>query len=136
MEDEDGNITGQDSSQSIPNNTTTKSVERTSTQKLSFPILEKNDHTSAKLKEIPSQFRDQLEEEVKDVFIWTISDHGNDKDGKRKRTKFSTLILTLHTFQTSVNSRAEQTPQHSRFLQDKTRTGGISCRNLETHSRN
>ena len=49
MEDEEGNITGQSNSQSLPNNTTTRSVERTATQKLSIPIVEKNDHTSAKL---------------------------------------------------------------------------------------
>ena len=93
MEDEDGNISGQNSSQSIPNNTTTRSVERTCTQKLSIRILEKNDHTSAKLwwrkfvqyikmtrdidlskmtnsKEILPQFRVQLEEEIEDVFLW------------------------------------------------------------------
>ena len=92
MEDEDGNITGQPSSQSFPNNTTTRSVERTSTQKLSIPILGKNNHTSANLswkkfvqyikmtrdidlskitnfKEVLPQFRDQLEDEIKDVFI-------------------------------------------------------------------
>ena len=91
MEDEDRNITGQTSNQSIPNNTTTISVERTSTRKLSIPILEKNDHTNAKLswrkvvlyikmtrdidlskmtnsKEILPQFRDQLEDEIKDLF--------------------------------------------------------------------
>ena len=95
MEEEDCNITGQSSSQSIPNNTTTRSVERTSTQKLSIPILEKNDHTSAKLwwrkfvqyikmtrdidlskmsnsKEILPQFRKQFEEEIKNAFIWSI----------------------------------------------------------------
>ena len=77
MEDEEGNITGQSNSQSLPNNTTTRSGERTATQKLPFPILEKNDHTSAKLwwrnsKEILPQFREQLEEEIKDVFIWAI----------------------------------------------------------------
>ena len=40
MEDEEGNITGQSNSQSLPNNTTTRSVERTATQKLPIPILE------------------------------------------------------------------------------------------------
>ena len=50
MEDEDGNITGQSNSQSFPNNTLTRSVERTATQKLFIPIFEKNDHTSAKLR--------------------------------------------------------------------------------------
>ena len=67
---------------------------------------------------------------------WPISDHGNDKDGKRKGTKFPTITPTLHTLQTPFHSREEQTPQQSRFFQSKTRTRRISCRNVETHSRN
>ena len=95
MEDEPTNSKGETSSRSLPNNITTRSVERTTTQKLPIPILEKNDHTSAKLwwrkftqyikmtrdldlskmtnsKEVLLQYRDQLEEEIKDVFIWAI----------------------------------------------------------------
>ena len=95
MEDEEGNKTRQSNSQSFPNNTTTRSVERTATQKLPIPILEKNDHTSAKVwwrnfvqyfkmtrdidvstmtnsKGVVPQFRERLEEEIKGVFIWTI----------------------------------------------------------------
>ena len=55
----------------------------------------------------------------------SISDHGNDKDGKREGTKFSTIEPTLHTFQTPFYSREEQTPQQSRLFQSKTRTGRI-----------
>ena len=47
MEDEPNNSMGETSSRSLPNNTTTRSVERTTTQKLPIPILEKNDHTRA-----------------------------------------------------------------------------------------
>ena len=95
MEDEQDNSTGEASSQSLPNNTTARSAERTTTQKLPIPILEKTDHTSAKLwwrkftqyikmtreidlskmtnsKEVLPQFRDQLEDEIKDVFIWAV----------------------------------------------------------------
>ena len=95
MEDEPNNSMGETSSRSLPNNITTRSVERTTTQELPIPILEKNDHTSAKLwwrkftqyikmtrelslskmtnsKEVLPQYRDQLEEEIKDVFIWAI----------------------------------------------------------------
>ena len=102
MEDEEGNITGQSNSQSLPNNTTTRSVERTATQKLPIPIFEKNDHTSAKLwwrkfvqyikmtreidlskmtnsKKILPQFREQLEEEIKDVFIWRLANQRSRK---------------------------------------------------------
>ena len=95
MEDEEGNITRQSNSQSFPNITTTRSVERTATQKLPIPILEQNDHISAKLwwrkfvqyikmtrdidvstlissKKTLPQFRERLEEEIKDAFIWAI----------------------------------------------------------------
>ena len=95
MEDEPKNSMGETSSRSLPNKITTRSVERTTTQKLPIPILEKNDHTSAKLwwrkfaqynemtreldlskrtisKEVLRQNKDQLEEEIKDVFIWAI----------------------------------------------------------------
>ena len=95
MEDEQDNSTGEACSQSLPNNTTARSAERTTTQKLPIPVLEKIDHTSAKLwwrkftqyikmtreidlskmtnsKEVLPQFRDQLEDEIKDVFIWAV----------------------------------------------------------------
>ena len=36
-----------------------------------------------------------------------ISDHGDDKDGKREGTKFLTILPTLHTFQTPFYSREE-----------------------------
>ena len=161
MEDEEGNITGQSNSQSLPNNTTTRSVERTATQKLPIPILEKNDHTNTKLwwrkfvqyikmtreidlskiinsKEILPQFREQLEEELKDVFIWAIGQSAITEMTKtvREGTKFPTITPTLHTLQTPFHSREEQTPQQSRFFQSKTRTRRISCGNEETHSRN
>ena len=45
MEEEQNNSIGETSNRSLPNNTTTRSVERTTTQKLPIPILEKNDHT-------------------------------------------------------------------------------------------
>ena len=34
-------------------------------------------------KEVLAQYRDQLEEEIKDVFIWAISTHGDDENGKK-----------------------------------------------------
>ena len=95
MEDDQNNSMGETGNRSLPNNATARSVERTTTQKLPIPILEKNDHTSAKLwwkkftqyikmtreidlskmtnsKEVLPQYRDQLEEGIKDVFIWAI----------------------------------------------------------------
>ena len=41
------------------------------------------------------QNSDQWLEEIKDVFNWTISAHGDGKDGKRKGTKLLTLVPTF-----------------------------------------
>ena len=95
MEDDQNNSMGETGNHSLPNNTTARSVERTTTQKMPIPILEKNDHNSAKLwwrkftqyikmtreidlskmtisKEVLPQYRNQLEVEIKDIFIWAI----------------------------------------------------------------
>ena len=76
-------------------NTTARSGERTRTQKLTIPILEKYDTTSVKLwwrrftqyvkmtkeidlaemtnnREVLDDYRDLLEREVKDIFIWAV----------------------------------------------------------------
>ena len=81
--------------QTLPNDTMNSTADRTCTQKLTIPTLEKHDHTSANLwwrkfvqyikmtkeidlstmtnnKEILTQYRDQLETEIKDIFIWAI----------------------------------------------------------------
>ena len=163
MEDEEGKITGQSNSQSLPNKTTTttRSVERTATQKLPIPILEKNDHTSAKLwwrkfvqyikmtreidvskmlnsNEILPQFREQLEEEIKDVFIWAIGQSAITEMTKTVREKEpnSLPLHRLYTLHSPFHSREKQTPQQSRLFQSKTRTRRISCGNVETHTRN
>ena len=162
MEDKEGNITGQSNSQSLPNNTTTRSVERTATQRLPIPILEKNDHTSAKLwwrkfvqyikmtreidlskmtnsKEILPQFRDQLEEEIKDVFIWAIGQSAITEMTKTVRER-EPNFLPLYRLYTlfRLHFIPERNKHHSRadFFQSKTRTRRISCGNVETHSRN
>ena len=95
MEDDQNNSMGETGNHSLPNNKTARSVERPTTQKLPIPILEKNDHTSAKLwwrkftqyikmtreidlskltnsKEMLPRNRNQLDEEIKDVFTWAI----------------------------------------------------------------
>ena len=98
MEDDQNNTTGETSSGLLPNNTTARSVERTTTQKLSTPILEKNDHTSTikmtremdlskitNSKEVLLIYRDQLEKQIKNVFICAIGQSAltNDEDGER-----------------------------------------------------
>ena len=46
-------------------------------------------------KEVLPQYRDLMEEEIKDVFIWAISTHGDNEDGMRKGTKFPTITPSL-----------------------------------------
>ena len=115
MEDEQYNSMVETSNRSLPNNTTIRSVERTTTQKLPIPILEKNDHTSAKLwwrkfiqyikmtreldlskmtnsKEVLPQCRDQLEEEIKDVLIWAIGQSALTEMTKTVREKEPTSL--------------------------------------------
>ena len=78
-----------------PNETSMRTGERTCTQKLSIPSLAKYDSTSANLwwrkfvqyvkmtkeidistmvnsKKILPQYREQLETEIKDIFLWAI----------------------------------------------------------------
>ena len=116
MEDYQNNSMGETSNRSLPNNTTARSVDRATTQKLPIPILEKNDHTSAKLwwrkftqyikmireidlskmtkpKKVLPQYRDQLEEEIKDVFIWAIGQSALTEMTKTVREKEPNSLL-------------------------------------------
>ena len=79
----------------LANDTMNRTVDRTCTQKLTIPTLEKQDQANASMwwrkyvqyikmtkdidlstmtnsKEILPQYRDQLETDIKDVFIWAI----------------------------------------------------------------
>ena len=81
--------------QPLPNDTLNRTNERMCTQKLTIPTLEKQDYTNANMwwrkfvqytkmtkdldlskmtnhKKILPQYRDQLETEVKDIFLWAI----------------------------------------------------------------
>ena len=133
MEEEQNNSIGETSNRSLPNNTTTRSVERTTTQKLPILILEKNDHTSAKLwwrkfiqyikmtreldlskmtnsKEVLPQYRDQLEEETKDVFIWAVGQSALTEMTKTVREKEPTSIPLYRLnalFRNGINTIAE-----------------------------
>ena len=85
----------QQGGQILPNETMNRTVDRTCTQKLTIPTLEKQDQANASMwwrkfvqyikmtkeidlsimtnsKEILPQYRDQLETDIKDIFIWAI----------------------------------------------------------------
>ena len=106
------------SSRSLPNDSTLRTSDRTSTQKLSFRSLEKHDSSSANLwwrkfvqlikmikdinlstmtnsKEKLSQFRDQLELETKDTFLWAIRQSALTEMTKTVRER-KPSVLPLH----------------------------------------
>ena len=88
--------------QPLPNETMNRTTERTWTQKLTIPTLEKQNYTNASMwwrkfvlyikmtkdldlstmtnsKEIVPQYRDQLEAEIKDIFLWAIGQNATRK---------------------------------------------------------
>ena len=99
-----------------------RTADRTCTQQLTTPTLEKQDYTSANMwlrkfvqymkmtknidlstmtnnKEILPQFRDQLELEMKDIYLWAIGQTAITEmkmNGQRKRTKLTTFTKTIH----------------------------------------
>ena len=124
--------------QTLPNDTMNGTADRTCTQKLTIPTLEKHDHTSANLwwgkfvqyikmtkeidlstmtnnKEILTQYRDQLETEIKDIFIWAIGQNAITEMTKtiREREPSSLPLYKLYTL-FRVHFTPEMNVQHSR----------------------
>ena len=100
------------------NNTTTRPNERTTKQKLSIRMLEKTDSAGAKMwwkrfvqyirmtkdldlttmiteREILEQYREQLEENIKDLFIWAIGQNAMSEMTKTTRER-EPANLPLH----------------------------------------
>ena len=94
--------------QPLPNDTLNRTNERTCTQKFIIPTLEKQDYTNSNMwfrkfvqyikmtkdldlskitnnKEILPQYRDQLETEIKDIFLWAIGQNAITKMTKTVR---------------------------------------------------
>ena len=126
------------SSQLIPNETTLRAGERTCTQKLTIPSLEKHDSSSANLwwrklvqyikmtkdidlsqmvnpKEILPQFRNQLELEIKDTFLWAIGQSALSEMTKTVRER-EPSTLPLHRLYSlfRLHFTPERNVQHSR----------------------
>ena len=103
--------------QPLPNDTLNRTNERTCTQKLTIPTMEKRDYTNVNMwwrkfvqyikmtkdldllkmtnnKEILPQYRYQLETEIKDIFLWVIGQNAITEMTKtvRERTKLTTVI--------------------------------------------
>ena len=66
---------------------------------------------------------------------WTNRNHGDDKNGKRKRTKLTTVTPATYTISTTFYTRKKCTTQQSRFLRPKERKRRISSRCMETNPR-
>ena len=126
------------SSRSLPNDQTLRTGDRTCTQKLSIPSLEKHDSSSANLwwrkfvqyikmtkdidlsimtnsKEILPQYREQLEMDIKDTFLWAIGQSALTEMTKTVRER-EPSILPLHKLNTlfRLHFTPERNVQHSR----------------------
>ena len=124
--------------QTLPKDTMNRTADRTCTQKLIIPTLAKHDHTSANLwwrkfvqyikmtkeidlstmtnnKEILTQYRDQLETEIKDIFIWAIGQNAITEMTKtiREREPSSLPLYKLYTL-FRLHFTPERNVQHSR----------------------
>ena len=130
-------------------NTTIRSIEKTCTQKLSIPILEKYDPVSVKLwwrkfiqyvkmtqdidittmvnsREILPRYREQLEEDIKDIFIWAIGQTALTEMTKTVREREPTnLSLYRHYALFRLLYTPERNKHHSRanFFQLKREPG-------------
>ena len=126
------------SSRSLPNDHTLRTGDRTCTQKLSIPSLEKHDSSSANLwwrkfvqyikmtkdidlsimtnsKKILPQYREQLEMDIKDTFLWAIGQSALTEMTKTVRER-EPSILPLHRLYTlfRLHFTPERSVQHSR----------------------
>ena len=126
------------SSRSLPNDQTLRTGDRTCTQTLTIPSLEKCDSSSANLcwrkfvqyikmtkdidlsimtnsKKLLPQYREQLELEIKDTFLWTIGQSALTEMTKTVGERESS-ISPLHKLYTlfCLHSTPERNVQHSR----------------------
>ena len=122
----------------LTSETMNRTAERTCKQKLAIPTLEKQDYTSANMwwrkfvqyikmtkeidlsimtnnKEILPQFRDQLELEIKDIFLWAIGQTEITEMTKtvREREPSSLPLYKLYTL-LRLHFTPERNVQHSR----------------------
>ena len=129
----------QTSSSHIPfNETSARTAERTCTQKLSIPSLQKYDSSSANLwwrefvqyvkmtkdidispivnsKKILPQYREQLETEIKDIYLWAIRQNALTEMTKTvKEREPSSLPLPKSYILFRLHYTPERIVQHSR----------------------
>ena len=147
--------------QPLPNDTLNRTSERTCTQKLTIPTLEKQDFTNANMwwrkfvqyikmtkdldlskmtnnKEILPQYREQLETEIKDIFLWAIGGQNAITEMTktvRERTKLTTVIQTIHIVQTTFYTGKKRPTQQSRFFRPQTGRRRICGGCMETNTR-
>ena len=121
-----------------PNDTMNRTTERTCTQKLTIPTLDKQDYTNANMwwrkfvqymkmtkdldlstmtnsKEILPQYRDQLETEIKDIFLWAIGQNAITEMTKTVRER-EPSSLPLHKLYSlfRLHFTPERNVHHSR----------------------
>ena len=128
----------QQGGQMLPNDTMNRTVDRTCTQKLIIPTLEKHDQANASMwwrkfvqyikmtkdidlstmtnsKEILPHNRDQLETDIKDLFIWAIGQNAITEMTKTVRER-EPSSLPLHKLYTlfRLHFTPERNVHHSR----------------------
>ena len=147
--------------QPLPNETLNRTNERTCTQKLTIPTLEKQDYTNANMwwrkfvqyikmtedldlpkmtnnKEILPQYRDQLEAEIKNIFLWAIGQNAITEMTKtiRKRENQAHYRYINYTHCSITFHTGEKRPtQQSQFLRPKTGRRRICGGCIETNTR-
>ena len=125
--------------QSLPNDTVNRTNERMCTQNITITTLEKQYYTNANMwwrkfvqyikmtkdldlskmtnnKEILPQYRDQLEMEIKDIFLWAIRQNAITEMTKTVREKepSSLPLYKLYTLLFRLHFTPERNFQHSR----------------------
>ena len=124
--------------QVLLNETMNRTVDRTCTQKLTIPTIEKQDQANASMwwrkfvqyikmtkeidlsimtngKEILPQYRDQLETHIKDIFVWAIGQNAITEMTKtvREREPSSLPLYKLYTL-FRLHFTPERNVHHSR----------------------
>ena len=143
-------------------NQTLRTNDRTTKQKLSIPSLEKKDSQNARLwwrrfvqyvkmtheldlsemttdKEIKPEYRDRLEQDLKDTFIWALGESAIKEMTRTVREK-DPNNLPLHKLYAlfRLHFTPERNKHHSRadFFELKKTTERYGCRCLDTIIRN
>ena len=127
--------------QPLPNDTMKRTTERTCIRKCTIPTLEKQDYTNANMwwrkclqylkmikdldvstmtnnKKILPPYGDQLETEIKGIFLWGIGQNAvteMTKRSERERAELTTVVQTRYIIPTTLHTGEKRPTQESQF---------------------